>query len=498
MTLINKTEIKIFLIFWIIYIFHAHWVGWAEFASYDLTMSISNEKRFEIDSYYNNTGDRSFYKEHYYSNKNPGASFINILPYSTLKFWYSVLPISKYTENTIVWQEDVRTVTEYGESVMYFVVNPRIFNQLAQWFSIIFTTAFISAFSVVIIYKISGKLKLGENKRKLICVAFGLGTMIFAFATNFFQHAFGMFAGLLTFYLLFTRGNKLLYQFLAGTVLGYAIVSDGNFFYLVFSFIIYHLIKFMSFRKISLFSIGIVIGILPLLFYNYSIFSSIWQNIYYYSDPTVRSDIQKEFGFNLPNLFLVYRHTFDTYRGLFIFNPILILSFLGFPLLFKEFKKEAYLVIIFYLFQLLFYSSFNTDFTLGASFGPRQYLPSIPFLTLPLIMFLRKEKSMILFLPLLILSVFINSVLSNFDWETLLIDNSKPTLLVKRGYQEKATNSFETLRNPLTEWYTPHFFKYGLKSRVIDGIITKNINLKLQHTGFSIHSLPFFGLLIFL
>lgn len=69
----DKVEIKIFLSTFVIYLLFLNWIGWAENSLYDLTRAIVDENRFEIDSFYNNTGDRLLINGHYYSNKAPGG-----------------------------------------------------------------------------------------------------------------------------------------------------------------------------------------------------------------------------------------------------------------------------------------------------------------------------------------------------------------------------------------------------------------------------------------
>jgi len=73
--ILNKREIKIFFIFFVIYSFFIHWSGWNETSFFVLTRAIVDEGRLEIDSYYNQTSDRAFYDENYYSIKAPGLSF---------------------------------------------------------------------------------------------------------------------------------------------------------------------------------------------------------------------------------------------------------------------------------------------------------------------------------------------------------------------------------------------------------------------------------------
>ena len=72
----DSREVKIFLTFFIIYSFFIHWSGWNENSRLDLTKSLVEEGKFEIGTYKINTGDRSIYSKHYYSDKTVQEAFI--------------------------------------------------------------------------------------------------------------------------------------------------------------------------------------------------------------------------------------------------------------------------------------------------------------------------------------------------------------------------------------------------------------------------------------
>lgn len=59
-----------------------------ELSQLALTRAIVDEGRLEIDSYYNETGDRAYYNGHYYTDKAPGLSFLALPVYATWKFIY--------------------------------------------------------------------------------------------------------------------------------------------------------------------------------------------------------------------------------------------------------------------------------------------------------------------------------------------------------------------------------------------------------------------------
>ena len=102
MGILTKKEFKIFLTFFIIYLCFARFEPWNDTSKLDLTRAIVDEHRFEIDSYINDTennivtsdisdtGDRTYYKGHYYSDKPPGASFLTIPVYVFFKLFFGM------------------------------------------------------------------------------------------------------------------------------------------------------------------------------------------------------------------------------------------------------------------------------------------------------------------------------------------------------------------------------------------------------------------------
>jgi hypothetical protein len=70
-------------------------------------------------------------------------------------------------------------------------------------------------------------------------------------------------------------------------------------------------------------------------------------------------------------------------RGLFIYNPILLVTLCFFPFFYREHRREALFTIIFFVASLYLYGKFWT-WHAGWTLGSRFLLPAIPFLFIPL------------------------------------------------------------------------------------------------------------------
>jgi len=255
MSMLNKKEFKIFLTFFIIYLCFAKFQYFDDDVKLDLTRAIVDEHRLEIDSYVRNTGgDRVYYKGHYYCDKAPGASFLTVPVYAVFKLFFGM------------------PNTDFKLHLLEFII-------------ITFSSVLFSALLVVLIYKLSRFFLKKEKDRILVTLIFGLGTMIFVYATIYYQHVISTFFTFLCFYFLFKmrQGKKGNYYFLAGLSAGMAFITD----YISIAVIIVCFIFIIFSKKwkgLLLFTLGFSLLIFVLLIYNYSVFDTPFTFSYYYVD----------------------------------------------------------------------------------------------------------------------------------------------------------------------------------------------------------------------
>lgn len=347
-------------------------------------------------------------------------------------------------------------------------VNPGFFELSSMILVTTFTSSLFSALTVVLIYKVSRYFTKSEKIRVLLSIAYGLGTLAFPYATVFFSHAASTFFAFLAFFLLFkVKKEKIasnFYWILSGLSIGFAVTCD----YFIAPILFGLLIFAASFRrkdKTLLFILSLLLGIAPLLLYNFSIFGNPLELTLWHSDPKIFSSV---FTFQ-PNPYIVIRLLVFPYRGLF-YSPIILLSLLGLYYMYKEYRLESLLILSF-LVSFLFLFSMVSGWWGGTSFGPRYLMPIIPFLMIPMIYSFRKINIKIIFC-LVIVSIFIN-FLGLQNWENEIVDSN--TLRLLPNYQEKV-NSFQTLENPLGDYYLPLFFDHGPRSRIFESIMNNDFH----------------------
>lgn len=487
--LLNKREIKIFLTFFIIYSLFVHWIGWDEQSQFILTRAIVDEGRFEIDSYANQTADRSFYNDHYYSDKDPGPSFLAVPIYGTWKLIYNNFFPNDFQEKYSGGKDFITSKAGTNNVTIIDYIDPGYFILTSMILVTIFTSSLFSALLIVLIYEISKYFTKNEKYRLLLVFTAGLGTLIFPYALVFMKHATETFFCFLAFYILFrAKQDKLKeskYFVLSGLSLGIAITSSITSVIVGIACLIY----VISFRKEKIFHfiLGIFIGILPFLIYNYIVFGNPFTLSRFYMDPKIWTEIGGIEGLKLPNLFIAIRLMFDTYKGIFFYYPILLFSFLGLKYMYKKFKVESLLIIFIFLTFLILNSSWWAWWG-GTSFGPRHLLPSVPFLVLPLLFLFEKfehSKTLkIIAFILIFYSIFVNfSGLQSLRGDNAEILDMK-TLTIKQEYVGKI-NSFQILFNPLYDYYTPLFLKNGPRSRIFEHITNGEFVIDIRDVNLS-------------
>lgn len=488
-----RFEIKIFFSFFILFIYFIQTVGWNDYSIIDLVQSITTQNRFEIDSYYNNTGDRSYYNGHYYSDKAPGVSFLGTPTYYAWKFTYDTLLQRDSFPQKVEYATNKIIKTDSRETKTYEPINPGTLYLSSISILIITVSSLPSALTVILIYKISRYFLKKEIQRILITITYGLGTIAFIYGTVPFTHALATFLMFFSFYLLFTfkiEKQKIERILLAGLISGFAIAVDYPVGLLSALFIFY----VMSFKNKKLFLLFIgflMVGILPLVLYNFSISGNPLTFVYSFTDSSIRTDVGENLGFtSIPNIFVIYRHLIDPYRGLLFYSPILILSLVGFYWMFKNYKQETLLILLGLIGFLIVFSMRDVNFfDFGSSFGARNYLPILPFLMIPLCFVIKNSRLTLftLFKILLIISVF-NNIIGLQNWEWAIGDTY--SVYIAQQYRSKI-NSLEVLANPLKNHYFPLFLQNGPRARVIENILKGSQMLEIRQLFSTINPYPF-------
>jgi hypothetical protein len=456
----NKTEIKIFLTFFVIYSFFVQWNDvWDFNSSLSLTKAIVEKNRIEIDSYHNTTEVKSYYKGHYYSPVAPGLSF--------LMSWVYII-CKEFTT----------------------------FTSIHEFLLVIFSNPLYGALSSVLIYKILNFFIKDKIHKFFTTLVYGLGTSIFPYSLGFYVYIPTIFFILLVFFLLLREKSEYRKSFrnffLAGIFAGFAGMTYPISFLVIFCILFY--ICIVDKKMLPFFILGGIIGFLPFIFYNYEILG-----FYTFFPAELIWHWSGKGGSWYPppvnNLKILPRLLFYPWSGLFFYYPILFLSFLGVLLMFKKKKLECCIILIIFLIfiSIWTFQSLNLRWWGDFSFGPRRLLLLVPFLVLGLPYTIQKFGLKIV-IPFFLISLF-NNLLGLQMW--LSLENVLPPPIDKT-YVERVEN-FQIFANPLKDIYFPNFLRNGPRSLLFENFIfNREINIKfgkniehLEKYRIELFSLPF-------
>jgi hypothetical protein len=333
--------------------------SWNQTSHYDLIRSLDKDGT-TIDAYQQNTGDKVFYKGHWYSARAPGLALFALPFYHTL----NVVEADSWarTHKALRGDDDMIYLTGLWGNVL-----PGVLLLLLLWRT---AERFQPGFGVA------------------AAVALGLGTIVLPLSTLLFSHVFASFLGFAAFALMLRERDgppSPALLGLAGLAMGYAVASEYPLLLVAAVLGLYLLSRRDALtllgvaRRAGAYIAGGLIGIVPLLLYNHYAFRS-WTHLAYSDVPRQQHGF---FGIALPSLKVLATLLFDS-RGLLTLSPVLLMGAIGTVLLYRRgWRAEAVTIGG----VCLCYVGYNSGYYLpfgGGFMGPRFLTTMLPFLAVPL------------------------------------------------------------------------------------------------------------------
>ncbi len=341
--------------------------SWNQTSHYDLVRALNND-RTTIDPYQANTGDKVFYKGHYYSARAPGMALFALPFYDAL----NLVGAESWTD------AHVAPPNHPGDEMIYLI---------GLWGNVL-----PGLLLVLLVWRVAERYEPGYGVAA--AVTLGLGTMVLPFSQLLFSHMFTTFLCFAAFWLMLRERDgppSMLLLALAGLAMGYAFSSEYPTF---FAAIVLGL--FLLSRRDSLTPLGVLrrggayvagglVGIIPLLLYNHYAFRS-WTHLAYSDVPRQQKGF---FGIGAPSLKVLATLLFDS-RGLLTLSPILIMGAIGTVMLYKRGRRaEALTIGGICLCYLLYNSGYYLPFG-GGFMGPRFLDTLLPFIAFPVALTLKR------------------------------------------------------------------------------------------------------------
>ncbi len=341
--------------------------SWNQTSHYDLIRSL-NVERTTIDQYQQNTGDKAYYKGHYYSARAPGLALMALPFYDTL----NLVGAESWTN------AHVAPPNHPGDEMIYLI---------GLWANVL-----PGLLLLLLVWRVADRFEPGYGAAAAI--ALGLGTMVLPLSTLLFSHVFTAFLGFGAFALMLREREgppSAILLGLAGLAMGYAVTSEYPLFFVAAVLGLYLLSRRDALtapliaRRAGAYIAGGVVGIMPLGLYNHYAFNS-WTHLAYSSIPRQQKGF---FGISLPSLKVLATLLLDS-RGLLTISPILVLGAMGTVLLYKRGKRAEALTIG---GICLCYIGYNSGYYLpfgGGFMGPRFLTTMLPFLAFPVALALKR------------------------------------------------------------------------------------------------------------
>lgn len=242
--------------------------------------------------------DYSVLNGKYFSDKPPGFSFLTIPLYVAGNFLYTNGINLPHTDSF-----------NYGGDANAF-------------FLMVVFVVFVSALGSLRFFDVLRLLKFSKKVSLVTTIIFSFATLYFVYSYNLFLHSF--VATLLIFATYNFLKNKKYDLIYAGAFLGFAVLCEYEIILIVPLFVLY-LSRLKNFKKNFLYFVLPIVFFLGLLgLYNWTAFGSPF--IFSYQISTFK-DTQK---FDHPLFQGLYELLISNWRGLFFYNPVFLLSILGF------------------------------------------------------------------------------------------------------------------------------------------------------------------------
>ncbi len=339
--------------------------SWNQASHYDLIRALDSDGT-TIDANQQNTGDKVFYKGHFYSARAPGVALASLPFYDALK---------------LAGGESLAEESEAqrGSDEMIYLIG--------LWANVL-----PGLLLLVLVWRVSERFEPGYG---VACaVVLGLGTMMLPLSTLLFSHVFSAFLGFAAFALMLRERDgppSPMLLALAGLAMGYAVSSEYPVFLVAAVLGLYLLSRRDALnplgviRRAGAYIAGGLVGIVPLLLYNHYAFHS-WTHLAYSDVPRQQKGF---FGIGLPSLKVLITLLFDS-RGLLTISPVLAMGAIGTVLLYRRGKRaEALTITGVCLCYVLYNSGYYLPFG-GGFMGPRFMTTMLPFLACPLALALKR------------------------------------------------------------------------------------------------------------
>jgi hypothetical protein len=267
------------------------------------------------------------------------------------------------------------------------------FSETERGYVMRFATAavepFAAAIAVVLLLQICFCLGYGVKSSLALALAFGFATPLWVYSKSFLTEPLttALLLGSVLGLLAFKRSGRRRQLFVAGLCAGITVLVKYSMLLAVVPMIIFflgscfpmkhrssELSVFSGLGRLLAFGVPLALCAMVALWYNQARFGSMLASGY-------GMEVSRE-GFGTPLLVGLFGQLFSSGKSIFLYAPVLVLSWSGFAFFRRKFGAEALLLASIFMVNILFYSKF-ISWAGDGSWGPRYLIPFIPLLLVP-------------------------------------------------------------------------------------------------------------------
>lgn len=340
----NRGSLLLFISLLVPFAYFNHSDGWNQGVRLAELHAVVLKHTLRIDDYISYTGDRALIDGHYYSEKAPAMALAALPSFAIVvaaQRGLGIDPDGEQGRRVSAW---IATACSIGILV---ALGGAAFYQLVRQ-SMSPLCAVISTFALF------------------------LGTITWPYAASLFAHA-GTIA-LISIALWGTLGSQRR-DVIAGLAAGFAVASEYP--AIIPGVVLGLYLGSVDWRRMLRYGVAALPAAALILLNNYAISGSPFK-LSYGSNPLFpEMTAANTYGFNTAEFNAVRAVLAGEYRGLFFWNPVLLMCVPGFIVLFREQRRVAIALFMGIALVLLQVSSFYTWFG-GNAIGPRYLAPAIP------------------------------------------------------------------------------------------------------------------------
>lgn len=365
---------------------------WDQNSRFDMALALVNTGSPIIDSYHWNTGDITYVNGHYYSIMAPGQAL------ATVPAAWGVRSLATALSGSHV-AASIGLKRTWQATFGYYV--------LLLYLACILTVALPAVGLVLLVFWFLGYFSQSIADRLIVSLVLGIGTMVFPYAQVLYSHvpaAALLFAGFVLVYVSAgarpPRGpisawfgrNPGAAMVLAGLALGAAEVYEYPAAVVAVPIGLYGLYRH-PFRHMVWLALGALPGILVVGGYDLLVYHNPFMSGYSAHSVLWKEKLGHGIGGSTwpPKPGALWGMTFSPYRGVFFLSPVLLAGLPGLVLWARRRDIESVLfatIPVLYLIAI----SLSPFWFAGSTVGPRYLIPTLPFLSVPVIFVLQSSR----------------------------------------------------------------------------------------------------------